>query len=351
MSTRIYAAVGNQVIAATHGTDRWTVESSLEGKQPMCVESHVDDPERAFCGTFDDGLWRTTDGGQTWSSIGERITQDRIMSIHVGDDASVDGARGIWVGTEPSALYYSDDGGDSWTERTGLTDLRSEPDWAFPPRPETHHVRWIETDPHHAGQIYVSVEQGAFLRSPDGGKTWNDRVPGSPRDLHTFALHPDDPGRIYGANGFGFIFPGFGYVESRDGGETWSKPNEGLDHQYLWGLAVDPDDPDCVLVSASQSPEKAHVPQAHTSYIYRRRADGTWTQCQEGLPKPAEMFISVLTTHPDESGVFYALSNEGIYRTDDQGRTWERLQIAWTDATAFTGRRGAHVGPAGLSVV
>ncbi|WP_264783127.1 hypothetical protein [Haladaptatus sp. T7] len=352
MAERLYATVSDQLITATQRGDKWTVETALHGKYPRAVVADPKDPDLAFCGTTEDGLWRTTDGGETWSRIGEGIAHERITAVSLDEAKGSEGQSGVWVGTEPTAIYYSKDDGKTWTEKPGLTDLRSEPDWSYPPRPETHHVRWIETDPNDYERVYVSIEQGAFVQSSDCGETWNDRIPGSPRDAHTFALHADAPGRIYAADGLGFIFPGQGYYESVDSGETWGTPNDGLKHQYLWGLAVDPGDPDRVLVSAAESPEAAHVPKISESYIYRRDSDGAWTQCREGLPNAEETCVPVLTTNEDEPGVFYALTDRGIFRSDDTGGTWDRLDIEWEEiASEFPGRRGPNVGPTGLSVV
>ena len=352
MAQRIYATVSDQLLTATQEEDQWVVETALHGKYPHAVAVDPEDPELAFCGTTEDGLWRTTDGGESWSSIGDAITHERVTSVSLDRRGDTGGRGGVWVGTEPNTIYYSEDDGDTWTEKSGLTDLHSEPDWSYPPRPETHHVRWIETDPNNPDQVYVSVEQGAFVQSPDRGKTWTDRIPGSPRDAHTIAMHADTPDRLYAADGLGFIFPGHGYYESANGGKTWTTPNEGLDHQYLWGLAVDPGDPSRVLVSAAASPETAHVPKVSESYIYRRESDRTWTQCQEGLPNPEETVVPVLATNDDEPGVFYTLTDRGIYRSDDAGETWERLDIEWEEpSSAFPGRRGPNIGPTGLSIV
>ena len=125
-----------------------------------------------------------------------------------------------------------------------------------------------------------------------------------------------------------------------------------MDHQYVYGgLAVDPGDPDRVLVSAAESPEAAHVPKISESYIYLRETDGTWTQCREGLPNPEETCTPVLTTNRDEPGVFYALTDKGIHRSNDKGETWDRLDVEWELSSDFLGRQGPNVGPTGLSVV
>src|SRR5207302_3489364 len=92
-----------------------------------------------------------------------------------------------------------DNGGDSWVDLAGLRALPSADTWSFPPRPQTHHVRWIEADVSVADRVFVAIEAGALLRTFDGGRTWRDRVRGGPYDAHTAMTHPPAPWRIYSA--------------------------------------------------------------------------------------------------------------------------------------------------------
>ena len=98
------------------------------------------------------------------------------------------------MGTEPTAFYRSDDGGESWEKMSSLNNLKSSTSWSFPPRPWTSHVRWIEPDKTKSGYVYVAIEAGALVQSHDGGKTWIDKVDGGPYDTHTLATHKKMPG-------------------------------------------------------------------------------------------------------------------------------------------------------------
>jgi hypothetical protein len=126
-----------------------------------------------------------------------------------------------------------------------------------------------------------------------------------------------------------------GYSESPDGGNVWQHPDEGLEHHYLWGLAVDPDDPDPVIVSAASSPGKAHDhgdTPGHAeleSFIYRKSGDGPWQRDYEGLPAPEGTFATVLATGPKEPHVFYALTNKGLYQSPEAGLSWQSLNVPW----------------------
>jgi hypothetical protein len=63
------------------------------------------------------------------------------------------GFNTVYVGTEPTAFYRSDDGGESWDKMISLNNLSSSSSWSFPPRPWTSHVRWIESDKTKPGYV------------------------------------------------------------------------------------------------------------------------------------------------------------------------------------------------------
>jgi hypothetical protein len=49
----------------------WKTFESLKGSHPQSIALDLLNPSRAYCGTFDKGLWKTDNGGQTWDSIGK----------------------------------------------------------------------------------------------------------------------------------------------------------------------------------------------------------------------------------------------------------------------------------------
>lgn len=327
---RIYAAMRSGLLVTDEDSSTWMrlTEHDLE-----CVAVHPDTPQRAFVGSYESGLFRTTDGGDSWSSCGaETITQDAVMSVAINPDDPDE----VWAGTEPSRVYQTRDGGQTWTHRDGLVDLSSESEWSFPPRPHTHHVRWIEVDPHDPAHLYVGIEAGALVQTHDRGETWVDRVPGSKRDNHTLATHPDAPGRVYSA-------AGDGYAESHDAGETWHSFETDLEHGYVWGLAVDPADPERVLISSATGALSAHSATTADAHLYRRTGDGPWAHLSEtGLPTGDGALRSVLTRGA-VSGEFYALNNHGLFRTVTAGDAWEPIDTAWPERFTTETARGLAV--------
>ena len=312
-------AMEDSVFLATGAPGEWRVADALGDTRPEAITSSAEQPERLLVGTFDSGLQRSTDGGDTFERVGEGVLATSVTSVAVSPhDPAV-----VWAGTEPSAVVRSDDGGRTWRARPGLTALPSAERWSFPPRPHTHHVRWVEPDPAAPGRLYVGIEAGALVRTDDGGETWQDHIEGARRDNHTLETHPDAPGLVYAAAGDGFAI-------SRDGGDSWTYPQAGLDHRYCWSVVADPADPATLVLSAARSARSAHDAGSAESYVYRRDGEDWQRVADPGLPTGEGVLRPVLAT-TGEAGVIYAVSNRGVSRSTDAGHTWSGVDLSWPD--------------------
>ena len=343
MTTQIYAALDYTLLVIEEQGGNWDINQHFDSNErPYAVAVDPYAPERAYLGTFNDGLWRTVDGGDSWSRISSEFSSSRVMAVAVAAEDHSQDYGTVYAGTEPSMVYRSDDGGDTWRECSGLTDLDSATEWSFPGRPDTHHVRWIEPDPNDSERLYVSIEAGAVVTTPDRGETWIDGVPDGPFDAHTLTTHPDAPGRVYAAAGDGQVEDGHTYGESTDGGESWLYSADGIEHTYGWAVAVDPGNPDSRVLTSSLGAGRAHdvedeairthdEPNDPYSVAYRRQGEEPWQRCTEGFPDPTGLFVPVLATVSDEPGTFYALTNHGLYRSADSGESWNELGLSWKD--------------------
>jgi hypothetical protein len=342
-ATKLAIAMQDSLLLLESSKTGWKTRESLKGTSPQCVAFDPSNPNRAYCGTFGNGLWKTDDGGETWERIGKEEEEDssndsissrtEVMSVSVShiERGRKNGFNTIYVGTEPTALHRSDDGGKSWKRMSSLNNLKSSSSWSFPPRPWTSHVRWIEPDKSNPGYVFAAIEAGALVQSRDGGRTWIDRVEGGPYDTHVLATHQKMPKRLYSS-------AGDGYFESFDYGESWKRSTVGLYHHYLGGLAVDSGDPQNIVVSASQSAWQAHSIEDARSVVYRRTSSLSfeendtssqekeeWKLVSKGLPEPNGTIISVLAANPKVSGEFYAVNNRGIFCSIDSGIAWDML--------------------------
>jgi len=303
----------------------WMLDEKKANVEFRCLATDPTQDGRLYAGTFNDGLWISDDRGESWQKAGTGIAHNRVLSVAVSPTEIVNGYRVVWAGTEPSGLFRSEDGGATWSECPNLLKLPSEPTWSFPPRPHTHHVQWIEPDLHNENRIFVGIELGGVMRSEDKGKTWDDRKPGSQYDCHALAMHSLAEGKIYEA-------AGGGYAESIDGGNTWGTFNEGLEaYTYLIDIAVDPADPETIVASAAKRARTAYMPERAHTVIVRRTRNSNWEVIRGGLPQPDGSAAFSFATHVSEPSVFYAVNNLGFFQSTDAGKSWNKISVAWPD--------------------
>jgi hypothetical protein len=161
--TKLYFATETALAILTTEDNCSRCDLRLTGRDARCVAVDPLQPQFVY-GAFGSVLYCSDDAGQSWRQMREGI--GKIQSVAVSRSERVNGRGIVYAGTEPSAVFRSEDGGETWRECLGLTELPSAEEWSFPPRPETHHVRWIESDPHVEGRLFVAIEAGAFIRSP-----------------------------------------------------------------------------------------------------------------------------------------------------------------------------------------
>ncbi|SDH74000.1 hypothetical protein SAMN05192534_11089 [Alteribacillus persepolensis] len=315
--------------------------SHLEGTQPVRVAVDPQNQDRIYCATYGHGLWKSEDGGAHWKAIGkvspyhEAPAGDGIRSAHLTFVAvhpyrKRNGNSVVYAGTEPAALYCSEDNGEHWKEFKDIQTLPSKNNWQFPPRPYTHHIRWVTPSYADENKLGVSVEFGAFIRTEDHGATWQDRPFQSPLDTHVLLAHPHAPGRLYAACGDGLISQGNSYAESNDDGETWEYKSEGLEaHPYLYNMTLHPEDSNDRLAAASKHAREAHHSSLYST-IYRKQGSEPWRELSEGLPCEGA-FIHVLAADPIEAGTFYAMNNYGLYQWKKGTSKWKKIEVNWKE--------------------
>jgi hypothetical protein len=266
-------------------------DTVLEADRLQCVAAY---DRTVLVGTLGGGVVLSRDEGATWERIA--LPEADVFSVAV---SAADGA--LYAGTEPSRLFVARDGG-GWTELEALQDIPSRPRWSFPPRPWTHHVRWIAPDPHNAARLLVGIELGGVMASDDGGVTFSDHRPGAKRDAHQLAWHPVADGLAYQA-------AGDGAARSRDGGRTWEAADGGGRLPYCWALAIDPADPERWYVSAATGPGTAHAGARAHGRLYRRDGD-RWAELT--LPSDAMPYALAAT----DGTLLVGMSDGRVLRSD-----------------------------------
>jgi photosystem II stability/assembly factor-like uncharacterized protein len=320
---RLVAATGDAVAIVEGVPDRPDVSLTLEGSGAQCVAVDPHDPDRLLVGTFDRGLFLSGDGGSTWRDVTDGIPHKRVLSVAISPCDQYEGRSVLYAGTEPSSLYRSGDDGATWHDLATLRDLPSAPTWSFPPRPWTHHVRWIA--PHHTKPevLFVGIELGGVIRTLDGGESWDDRHPDAVIDPHVLRTHGVATDRVYAVGGDGVS-------ASLDTGASWSRDAEGMDRIYTWGLAVDPEDPDLCYASASTGPMQAHGSGDAEARLYRKWGRRPWEPIElnglGGVDAPLQRMPYALVV-PRPSHIVVGMHDGELLYGEDAGETWRRIDV------------------------
>jgi photosystem II stability/assembly factor-like uncharacterized protein len=295
------------------------------------------------------GLYKSTDGGSTWTRLEGHGLPSGIMG-RIG--VSVSGADSsrvyAMIESKEGGLYRSDDGGESWTRVNEDGRLRQRA-WYF-----SH----IFADPKSADTVYV-LNTGMF-RSTDAGKTFN-LLPAPHGDHHGLWIDPDNPQRMINSNDGGADV-------SLDGGTTWStqynQPTAQFYHvitdqrwpYYIYGaqqdnstVAIKSYDDDGVIgrqdwyeVGGGESgyiapyPPDPNIVYAGAEAIatrFDKRTEQTvdisvWPLDVSGNGaeklKPRFNWTSPLLLSPHDPNILY-WAGDSIFKSNDQGQSWTAI--------------------------
>ena len=248
-------------------------------------------PGTFYIGVNNGGVWKTTDYGRVWTPV-----FDDQPTGSIGDVAVAPG--------DPNVIYVA--------SGEGLQ------------RPD------------------LSVGNGVY-RSSDGGKTWTNTGLREGLQIGGLAVDPTDPNRVFAAV-LGHPYgpnPERGVYRTKNGGKTWEKVKYIDENTGAIQVTIDPADPRVVYAdfwAARLAPWENGVFQGPGSGLWKSTDGGdTWTQLKNGLPTPAQdlgrigfcicpslpsrLYATVDCGEGTENARLYS----GIYRSDDTGANWYRV--------------------------
>ncbi|HEU0166403.1 MAG TPA: glycosyl hydrolase, partial [Chloroflexota bacterium] len=301
----------------------WRVESTqLEDQH---ISSLLVEPAHGgvFAGVHHGGLFYSQDRGETWQQRDRGIDVHHVFSL----GCTLDGRQPVlYAGTEPAHLFRSWDCGLTWRELPALRDVPNTDKWSFPAPPHEGHVKTIVVDKRDARVIYAGVEQGAVLRSRDGGRSWSEVATyykeGDPvyKDTHQVLLRPSNQDEIY-------LTGGMGVYRSPDAGKTWEHlTDHSFRISYPDQLQFSPlDDRTVFLAGAASSPGAWRHNHMADSTIMRSRDGGQkWEPAGTGLPSPMRANIEALgcVGWPGGYALFAGNTDGDVFTSEDEGQTW-----------------------------
>ncbi len=299
------------------------------GGRVTAVAGHRDQPRTFYMGATGGGVWKTTDSGASWRNISDGYFETAsIGSIDVADsDPDI-----IYVGTGSDGIrsnvivgrgvYKSTDGGETWSF-LGLRDTgQIGAVVIYPTNPEVVYVAAL-------GSPFGPNPDRGVYKTTDGGQTWAHVLYVSDRtgaiDLE---LNPANPDEVYAALWTAerkpwTIISGAaeedGFYKSVDGGANWKKVEAGLP-QGLIGkidLAVTPADPSRIYALVEAPIEEEGL------YRSNDRGD-SWRLIndQRGIMNRPFYYTNV-DADPTDADVLY-INNERFYKSTDAGETFQR---------------------------
>ena len=262
----------------------WRNLGPNRGGRSIAVAGSTARPLEYFFGATGGGLWKTTDGGTTWSPV----TDGHIGSASIG---AVEVCQ-----ANPDVLYLG----------TGETQLRGN----------------------------VQPGDGVY-RSTDAGKTWTHVGLRESRNIGRIRIHPTNCDVAYAA-AFGHYSepnPERGIYRTTDGGRTWELVLRRDERTGGVDVSIDPQNPNVVFAALWEAWRKqwALSSGGPGSGLFRSDDGGeNWTELTRapGMPQTGMVGKIGVSVSPADSMRVYAIvehDSGGVFRSDDRGATWERV--------------------------
>jgi photosystem II stability/assembly factor-like uncharacterized protein len=313
---------------------RWREIGPFRGGRSVAVAGSSKRPYEYYFGTTGGGVFKTTDGGVTWAPVTDKYFGGTIGAIGISEsnpDIVYVGAGEYPIRGNVShgdGVWRTSDGGKTWTS-LGLLDTRQ--------------ISRVRVNPTNPDIVYVgaqghvfgpNAERGVF-KTIDGGKTWrkilyrNDST-----GITDLVLDPNNPEIIYAAFWQAWRTPwqlvsggaGSGIFKSTDGGEHWTEltRNPGLPQGVIGNIGL--------AVSPSNSNRIWAIVEADSGGVFRSSDGGaTWTRTNSDrrLRQRAWYYTRIFADPKDENSIY--VLNTGMYRSTDGGKTFRGIQVPHGD--------------------
>jgi photosystem II stability/assembly factor-like uncharacterized protein len=272
-----------------------------DGLGGRCVRAIRRSNGSVFAGS-DQGVYRSNNGGRSWRLSG-------VEGQIVWDLAAAGDGRTIYAGTQPAALYRSRDGGETWSELEGMQQAPGRERWCVPRSNAGARARTVVLDPADEARYWVGLEVGGVLATSDDGKTWSCTLPGGDPDIHVMVGDPARKGVLFATTGFGrpdgdpqpMSERIAGLFASRDGGQTWRYLWENLQPRYTRPMCVDPRAPHAVTVGCAPSAFSSYRDEGGAKSMLYQTVDGgeTWRNLGDADHKPSA--ANILAVAPGDT--------------------------------------------------
>ena len=290
-----------------------------------------------YWGSF---LSSSDDFGKTWSDPesynikfpeGSDVSLKQIWQI-VNDPHD---ANTLYCGVEPAALFKSTDGGETWSLNRGLFDHPHRTQWQ--PGGGGLCLHTILPDPSNAKRMWIAISTGGVYRTDDGGETWEPRNKGicarfMPPDqqypewgqcVHKVVMHSSNPSRM-------FLQHHWGVYRSDNGGDSWDDIGKGLPSDFGFAMEIDPHAANTVYIIPIESDEFRCTPEGKLR-VYRTKDSGeSWHPLTAGLPQE-DALETILRDNLDAdgnspTGLYFGTRSGKVFGSSTGGDSWTLIK-------------------------
>jgi hypothetical protein len=290
---------------------------------------------------------RSDDGGATWEPVGNGFAFEGEPGTHLWYDGtphpwefnrvwhfepSPDDPDVVFAGVEDAALFRSSDGGATWTELPALRAHGRGADWQ--PGGGGMCLHTVIIDPADTRRMFVAISSAGAFRTDDGGESWTIATGGLRSEflpdpeaplghcVHNLAMHPDRPDTL-------FMQKHWDVCRSDDAGDTWTEVSGDLPSDFGSPVAVHAHEPETVYVVPILSDAEHYPPEGRLRVARSRTGGGEWELLGRGLPQ-RDCYVNVLrdamaVDRLDDCGVYVGTTGGQVFASADSGDTWTAI--------------------------
>jgi photosystem II stability/assembly factor-like uncharacterized protein len=324
------ASARSQTVDTTaFGALSWRSLGPQRGGRSVAVAGSASRPQEYYMGTTGGGVFKSADGGDSWQPVSDRYFGGTVGAIAVAesnpDIVYVGGGEYPIRGntSHGDGVYKTTNGGQTW-QYLGLV--------------ETRHIAKIRIHPRNPDLVYVAALGPVFGQSPhrgvykstDGGRTWSNvlrRAGNDSTGAIELVMDPSDPNVLYAGLWEAYRRPwlmnsggaGSGIFKTTDGGATWKEitRNPGLPKGVIGNIGI--------TVSSANAKRVWAMVEADSGGVFRSDDAGeTWTlvNAERKLRQRAWYYTRLFADPKDENAVY--VLNVQFWRSTDGGRTFPR---------------------------
>ncbi len=295
---------------------------------------------RLFAGTtswpFGPRLMRSDDLGASWHETTKAFgfpadcgaAVERVWQVQA---SPVDPAV-VWAGTQPSALFRSDDGGETFELVRALWDHPHRLEWQ--PGAGGQALHTILPHPSDPDVVTVAMSTGGVYRSEDAGRTWQPRnhgigVPFMPGEtpeygqcVHKVGVDAGDPDIMYAQNHGGVY-------RTDDAGRSWERISAPLPAEFGFPLLTHPRRPGTAYVFPLVADIERFPPGARPSLWRTDDHGASWRELHTGLPDEAYTVVlrdGLGHDGADPLGIYAGTRHGAVWSSADEGESWREIR-------------------------